>query len=103
DHDAPPAQHPADHGQCRATALQAQFDEEPVARTYLRPTADVVVPISRKLELVQLTETTCKWPNGDPLSEDFSFCGNEAGENGPYCTYHSRLAYQPASERRRSR
>ena len=86
-----------------ATALQAQFDEEPVARTYLRPTENVVVPISRKLELVQLTETTCKWPNGDPLSEDFSFCGNEAGESGPYCTYHSRLAYQPASERRRSR
>ncbi|WP_295808663.1 GcrA family cell cycle regulator [uncultured Nitratireductor sp.] len=86
-----------------ATALQVQFDEEPVARTYLRPTEDVVVPISRKLELVQLTETTCKWPNGDPLSEDFSFCGNDAGENGPYCTYHSRIAYQPASERRRNR
>ncbi|WP_367716200.1 GcrA family cell cycle regulator [Nitratireductor sp. GISD-1A_MAKvit] len=86
-----------------ATALQAQFDEEPVAQTYMRPVENVVVPISRKLELVQLTETTCKWPNGDPLSEDFSFCGNETGENGPYCGYHSRLAYQPASERRRSR
>lgn len=86
-----------------ATALQAQFDEEPVARLYVRPSENVVVPISRKLSLVQLNETTCKWPNGDPLSEEFSFCGNEAGESGPYCTYHSRLAYQPAAERRRSR
>ncbi|EKF20150.1 GcrA family cell cycle regulator [Nitratireductor pacificus] len=86
-----------------ATALQAQFEEEPVARTYLQPVGNVVVPISRKLELTQLTEMTCKWPNGDPLSDDFSFCGNEAGESGPYCGYHSRLAYQPASERRRSR
>ncbi|CAN0654147.1 GcrA family cell cycle regulator [Nitratireductor aquimarinus] len=86
-----------------ATALQAQFDQEPVAQTYIRPVSDVVVPISRKLELVQLTETTCKWPNGDPLSEEFSFCGNEAGESGPYCAYHSRIAYQPASERRRAR
>ena len=86
-----------------ATALAVQFDAEPVARQVLRPAEDVVVPISRRLSLIQLTERTCKWPNGDPLAEDFSFCGNEAGENGPYCGYHSKLAYQPASERRRLR
>ncbi|RIK87056.1 MAG: GcrA cell cycle regulator [Hyphomicrobiales bacterium] len=86
-----------------ATALAVQFDAEPVARQVLRPAEDVVVPISRRLNLIQLTERTCKWPNGDPLAEDFSFCGNEAGESGPYCGYHSRIAYQPASERRRLR
>lgn len=86
-----------------ATALQVQFDAEPVARQYLRPVENVVVPISRRLQLVELTERTCKWPNGDPLTEEFHFCGNDAGENGPYCTYHSRIAFQPASERRRMR
>jgi len=86
-----------------ATALQAQFETQVVARQDLRPAEDVVIPISRKLKLIELTEHTCKWPNGDPLSEDFSFCGNDAVESGPYCTYHSRLAYQPAAERRRSR
>ena len=86
-----------------ATALAAQFDTEPVARQMLRPVENVVIPISRKLSLIQLTERTCKWPNGDPLAEDFSFCGNEAGESGPYCGYHSRVAYQPASDRRRAR
>lgn len=86
-----------------ATALAPQFEAAPEAPRILRPIEDVVVPISRNLHLVQLTERTCKWPNGDPLSEDFSFCGNESGENGPYCVYHSRLAYQPASERRRAR
>ncbi|MBT1155813.1 GcrA family cell cycle regulator [Aminobacter anthyllidis] len=86
-----------------ATALQAQFEVEPVARHYIRPVENVVVPISRRLQLVQLSERTCKWPNGDPLSEEFSFCGNEAGESGPYCGYHSKIAFQPASERRRSR
>ena len=86
-----------------ATALQTQFDAEPVARQYLRPQQDVVVPISRRLQLVQLSERTCKWPNGDPLSEDFSFCGNDCADTGPYCRYHARVAYQPASERRRSR
>jgi GcrA cell cycle regulator len=86
-----------------ATALKAQYDVEAVARRDLRPIEDVVVPISRKLKLVELNEHTCKWPNGDPMSEDFSFCGNDSGDSGPYCTYHSRLAYQPASERRRLR
>ena len=55
-----------------------------------------------RLQLVQLNERTCKWPNGDPLAEDFSFCGNDAPE-GPYCAYHARIAFQPAAERRRSR
>jgi GcrA cell cycle regulator len=86
-----------------ATALQTQFDAEPVARYQLRPVENVVVPISRRLQLVQLSERTCKWPNGDPMTEEFSFCGNDTAETGPYCTYHSRIAFQPASERRRSR
>jgi len=86
-----------------ATALQTQFDVEPVARHVVRPVENVVVPISRRLQLIQLSERTCKWPNGDPLSEDFSFCGNDAAESGPYCAYHARIAFQPPSERRRQR
>lgn len=86
-----------------ATALKVQFEEDAVAYQQVRPVEDVVVPIARNLKLVELTERTCKWPNGDPLSEDFSFCGADAGDNGPYCTFHSRLAYQPAAERRRNR
>lgn len=85
-----------------ATALQAQFDAQPVSRPMLRTVSNVVVPISRRLPLVQLTERTCKWPNGDPLSDDFNFCGNECAEAGPYCTYHARVAFQPAADRRRS-
>jgi GcrA cell cycle regulator len=88
-----------------ATALQAQFDAaEPVVRQQQpRTTGNVVVPISRKLQLIQLSEKTCKWPNGDPLSEDFNFCGNDVGDGGPYCSFHASLAFQPAAERRRSR
>ena len=87
-----------------ANALAVQFDADPVAHQYIRPVHDnVVVPISRRLRLVELTERTCKWPNGDPLAEDFSFCGNDSAETGPYCKYHSKMAFQPASERRRSR
>lgn len=86
-----------------ATALAAQFEVEPVVRYNLRPVENVVVPISRRLKLVELSDRTCKWPNGDPLTEDFSFCGADSPESGPYCTYHSRLAFQPPADRRRSR
>jgi len=68
-----------------------------------RPIEDIVVPISKKLKLVELNENTCKWPQGDPLSEDFHFCGHNSEENSPYCKYHAKLAFQPSSERKRTR
>ena len=56
-----------------------------------------------RVKLVELSERTCKWPIGDPLAQDFAFCGHESGESGPYCQFHAKLAYQPASDRRRVR
>jgi len=86
-----------------ATALKVQFEEEAAVFHHYREVPNNVVPISRNLKLIELSERTCKWPNGDPLSDDFSFCGAESGEHGPYCAYHSKLAYQPAADRRRAR
>lgn len=63
---------------------------------------DVVVPIPLKKSIVELNEHTCRWPLGDPTEEAFSFCGHEPRESGPYCEYHSRVAYQPHVERRRA-
>ncbi|WP_062016315.1 GcrA family cell cycle regulator [Aureimonas sp. AU4] len=60
-------------------------------------------PATRNLTLIQLSERTCKWPLGDPLSNEFRFCGNHSRDASPYCAYHARLAFQPASERRRVR
>lgn len=91
------------HKSVGATALQAEYSVEAVAHTVIKSAADVVVPISRHLTLLQLSERTCKWPLGDPLNEDFHFCGNDSAEAGPYCGYHSKLAFQPVSERRRAR
>jgi len=44
----------------------------------------------------------CKWPIGDPSSNDFTFCGRRAGEDGPYCNDHARLAYQPPASKKKS-
>ncbi|MFC4625779.1 GcrA family cell cycle regulator [Daeguia caeni] len=86
-----------------SAALQVEYETDTVSETVMKPASDVVVPISRRLSLLQLSERTCKWPIGDPLSEEFHFCGHESGESSPYCAYHSKLAFQPTSERRRVR
>jgi GcrA cell cycle regulator len=43
----------------------------------------------------------CKWPIGDPASDSFSFCGRRSSD-GPYCSDHARVAYQPQQKRVRS-
>ncbi|MBV9260712.1 MAG: GcrA cell cycle regulator, partial [Pseudolabrys sp.] len=63
----------------------------------------IEIPIEQRKTLLQLNDATCRWPVGDPGSTDFFFCGGTSNEGSPYCTYHSRVAYQPASERRRDR
>ncbi len=42
----------------------------------------------------------CKWPIGDPASDNFTFCGRRIGE-GSYCVEHARVAYQPQQKRGR--
>jgi GcrA cell cycle regulator len=55
---------------------------------------------ARKLTLMELTERTCKWPIGDPATEDFWFCGLAAQPGKPYCEAHVGVAFQPMSSRR---
>lgn len=81
----------------------AALSVESEAVEQMEEARDVVVPIARRLTLVELTERTCKWPVGDPLHDDFYFCGSESGDSTPYCRYHARLAFQPSAERKRTR
>jgi len=87
-----------------ATALKQEVELETVAEIQTQvDRKNVVVPIMRRIALTELTERTCKWPVGDPTQDDFYFCGCEAPENSPYCSYHAKLAYQPVSDRRKPR
>ncbi|SMD18847.1 GcrA family cell cycle regulator [Rhizobium sp. RU36D] len=87
-----------------AAALKEEIDHDEMQSVELVPVSrsNVVVPISRKLLLTELTERTCKWPIGDPMADDFHFCGCESADTSPYCAYHAKLAYQPVTERRRA-
>jgi GcrA cell cycle regulator len=62
----------------------------------------VVVPMSLKVTIIELKESMCRWPLGDPSSSEFRYCGSHAA-SGPYCPYHGGLAYPPAQDRRRDR
>jgi GcrA cell cycle regulator len=53
-----------------------------------------------RLNLMQLTERTCKWPVGDPATDDFWFCGLPSQTGKPYCEAHVGVAFQPMSARR---
>jgi GcrA cell cycle regulator len=55
---------------------------------------------AKKLTLMELTERTCKWPVGDPATEDFWFCGLPVQQGKPYCEAHVGVAFQPMSARR---
>jgi GcrA cell cycle regulator len=68
-----------------------------------RAPEEVVVPLSLKVTIVELRESMCKWPLGDPSSSEFRYCGSPAHASTPYCQYHGKLAYQPAQDRRRAR
>ena len=61
------------------------------------------IPVEQRKSLLQLTEKTCRWPIGDPGGGEFFFCGGDTANELPYCSYHSRVAYQPATDRRRDK
>ena len=65
----------------------------------LPPLAEIE-KMAKKLDLLDLTERTCKWPIGDPAEENFFFCGLPCTPGKPYCDEHVAVAFQPMSSRR---
>ncbi|HEY9039979.1 MAG TPA: GcrA family cell cycle regulator [Roseovarius sp.] len=55
---------------------------------------------AKRLSLMELTSRTCKWPIGDPATDDFWFCGLPSQAGKPYCEAHVGVAFQPMSSRR---
>lgn len=50
--------------------------------------------IQHSLEMASLKPNQCRWPIGDPDSEDFHFCGETVFVGKPYCYEHCKQAYQ---------
>ena len=82
------------------------FDEaEAAGLDKLRPiTADMESgPCDDGATVLTLSKQTCKWPIGDPDSDEFHFCGLRPQTGSPYCLEHAKQAFQPSRKRERRR
>ncbi len=50
--------------------------------------------IRHSMSMAGLKADQCRWPIGDPDSEDFHFCGAPVFAGKPYCYEHCKQAYQ---------
>jgi GcrA cell cycle regulator len=96
----------------RATPARAERPRIPTVRRMVRPRplqvvqapiieADPVVDENgNKTTVLTVSDRMCKWPIGDPSTNEFHFCGHPPKVGSPYCEAHSVKAFQPAQGRR---
>ena len=89
---ATPAERPTAKQQL--AMLQAVYDQK---------TDEAPVVSANSCSLLELSEQHCRWPISTPGADDFCFCGNTPLGGMPYCSGHSRLAYQTGSRQRAMR
>jgi len=96
----------------RATPARTERPRIQVARrpTRPRPAPMIQAPIiekeplvdeqGRKTTVLTINDRMCKWPIGDPSTQDFHFCGHPPKAGSPYCEAHCVKAFQPSQSRR---
>src|ERR1700760_1375049 len=72
---------------------------EPIQRPAV-PVPSPVLDLPGTATVLTLGAHICKWPIGDPSTDEFSFCGRVASQEGPYCIEHARVAYQPPQKKK---
>ena len=61
-----------------------------------------VVPLRNGITLDELKASSCRWPVGDPSSDEFRYCGAHTGAGDTYCAAHADIAF-PARTRSRAK
>ena len=54
---------------------------------------------AKNLSLEELTENTCKYMEGHPDQEPFSFCGRKNVDKFSYCPLHLMMVFQPKGKK----
>lgn len=70
------------------SSKKEEHDQEETGHT----SEEIFIPANERVALLELKDSVCKWPIGDPLLPDFHFCGKWSGKS-PYCEFHARRAY----------
>lgn len=87
--------------------FKPKVDGNPVVRAlfesdgFVPPKEEIEIPLSERKSLMDLTETCCRWPIGDPQEDDFHFCNRDKVHGLPYCEVHARRAFQPMPVRKK--
>lgn len=67
----------------------------------LPPPLPPVEPIvMRRVSLLALEASDCRYPLGDPADKDFAFCGLPVAGAASYCPYHQLRCYTAAPPRK---
>ena len=86
-----------------ATALQAGEEPDPLTRAQPVAVEELVIPLHERADIMDLNDSVCRWPIGDPQQDDFHFCGRKAEVSGPYCEHHAKIAFQQGMNNQRNR
>ena len=101
-------------GKARRLNLEARVPENFVTKPKKAPAKKVVPPppprpASPEVKylprgsasdlLMSLSADNCRWPDGHPSGDDFTFCAGKKQGSSPYCKIHSEIAYTPAARR----
>ena len=62
-------------------------------------TAPIILDTGDLTTVATLQRNMCKWPVGDPATDDFHFCGQSTQPGKSYCAYHAHMAFQPPQRR----
>jgi len=101
---APSAPAPLAQAERRPEAVAEPTPQPPVAEAEVEDLhEEIAVPMSERVTIMDLRESMCRWPMGDPTKPEFRFCGARAVTGLPYCSHHARVAYQPVADRKRDR
>lgn len=92
--------------QSRTNVVMAPIVRPPVvlrAEPMIPVEDDMAIAVSERVTIMELRESMCRWPMGDPTKAEFRFCGARSITGLPYCEHHAQIAYQPVADRKRER
>lgn len=89
------------HGNMALKPVFAPIEKPAVALRVVPSIVEEDMPAPLCVPLLDLKETMCRWPIGDPQDEQFHFCGHSKAPGISYCEHHGRVAFQPAARRRK--
>jgi GcrA cell cycle regulator len=74
---------------------KGSINPEAIAPTSENLDANLFLPESRPMTLMELTKYACRWPCGTPGESTFRFCGADAMDEKSYCFTHFKLSRVP--------